>query len=296
MDPPNLDWIDLSDLPDDLKTEILSREKSAHSKLPYITKGIKSTSNYHWLRTTCLQPISDEELDKYKELYNPITICQLASYVDNDGIYYVGIFLVKSFMYENYQYGQSHIYGKYVEDDFIGLGDQVENSVVHIEGRDHNYESRLYDGVVLHGYDLITTYYVLKSRQSCANINEGFAKRVVIDILEEMDDRYTKYIEKHVKRYKETAIEVNDDIGWNDIFGTLYDYYTYLRCNAMMMGINIITKKHNDINPSFDDLNKFNKNITNLIEITYPKVHLYLENIDDTQFIDKEYRYVLVGA
>ena len=38
MDDP---WIDLSNLPEDLQVEILSREPTVYTALPFISKGIK---------------------------------------------------------------------------------------------------------------------------------------------------------------------------------------------------------------------------------------------------------------
>jgi hypothetical protein len=298
MDIPDLNWIDLSNLPDEVKTKILSKEPSVYSMMPYINKGIESTSKYHRLKTNCLKAITETELNIYKELYIPNSLCQLVSYSNNEGIWYVGVFLGKSFRYDNYLYGQSHVHGKYIEDDYIGIDDQLEGSVIHMDTNATVYHdnSKLYNNAIVHGYDLVTTYYVLKSRESCMKFNKGFAKRVVIDTLEDMNNKYTDFIEDYVEKYKEKEIIIDDEtiwVVWNNIFGPLYDYYTYLKCNAMIMGINIITGKHLAINPSIEDVMKFNKTIMDFIEEYYPRVRIYLENIDDTEFIDQEYRYVL---
>src|SRR5437868_10439861 len=71
-----LDYIDLGELPDDLRVEILSREPSAHQKMTKLTAGIAKSSEAHRLKSICLKSISMRELEKYKEEYTPHTICE----------------------------------------------------------------------------------------------------------------------------------------------------------------------------------------------------------------------------
>jgi len=122
MDEP---WIDLSNLPEDLQADILSREASVYPELTFISKGIKKASAIYQLRTNCLRPISRTELENYKNLYNPAIICQIVECRTDDGDYYLGIFLGNSFINASYSYEKSFLYGSYYGDDeFIEIGYQ----------------------------------------------------------------------------------------------------------------------------------------------------------------------------
>lgn len=101
-------------------------------------------------------------------------------------------------------------------------------------------------------YDLVTTYHVIKNRLSWKN--EKFAKKAVIDTLE--------YIYNNAKTEK---------------------VLLYLWCNAIIMGINIL----NTPEIFYIDKEKIDiglEKIHNQINKLYPKVKLYLEMLDDSQY------------
>jgi hypothetical protein len=135
MDQPNglaisLEWIDLSELPDDLKVNILTRDSEHYSKLPHISKGVNNASKLQRLRNACLKPISNDELDQYKMGYQPPLICQMAYNKLGADEYYVGIFMgLESKTEMPYSYASSYLYGRFYEDEssYVGITHQVES-------------------------------------------------------------------------------------------------------------------------------------------------------------------------
>ena len=292
MDQPP-DWIDLSELPEELKANIISRESDNYVKIPFISKGVSNASKLHRLKTGCLKPITSKELDKYKSSYEPPLICQMAYGSSGDGTYYVGIFLnVASSEHFSYSYGSSYLYGRYYEyDNYVGItyqlkdevGDNIINYNMDVRGDDDSI--RLNKNAVTIGYDLITTYYVMKERESCMNINSGFAKRVVLDTLNDWKEVYD--INK--------AIFLNDrKRNYEELNEWLYDFYTFLRCNAMIIGFSIKSSTTMDTNFHDEDyLIRFENRVMELIEQYYTFIRKHLRNLDDTALIDKEFRYIL---
>jgi hypothetical protein len=177
--------------------------------------------------------------------------------------------------------------GDFVLIDFVIVEYQhKENNIV-----DYNTELlldddsvRLNKDAIINGYDLVTTYHILRERTSCFNINEGFPKRAVIDTLEDMKRRYD---EGQNIGYANSGI-------YEEFDRPMYDFLVYLKCNAAIMGINFKTEGEISINPSDDGrMEIFDKKIQALIDQYYARVRKYLDNIDDTTFVNYSFKYVV---
>jgi hypothetical protein len=318
MDQPNglaisLEWIDLSELPDDLKVNILTRDSEHYSKLPHISKGVSNASKLQRLRNACLNPISNDELEEYKNEYEPATICQMVYGESEYGKYYIGIFMVlesktvMSYSYEPayeygimtvmpYSYAGSYLYGRYLGNDGyleVAYQRETENTIINYAQKvDTDDDSiRIVSSTKPVGYDLITTYYIMKERESCMSINAGFAKRVVLDTLEDWKVVYDINKGEFIKNKDEDRVRDNNELNeW------LYDFYAFLRCNSIIMGFSIRNSSHMSVDVDRDSaeyLIRFENTIMDLIEEYYAFIWNYLNSLDNTNFSNVDFKYIL---
>ena len=120
--------------------------------------------------------------------------------------------------------------------------------------KNQNKEYKLPKTSFIIGYDLVTTYYVLKNRLSC---KDYFAKKAVIDTLD--------YIVEHAPVEK---------------------LLLFLLANARIMGITLPnTRNHYGMD---NDIIEINERIDKL----YPIIKRYLNILDDTVYVNHP-KYIL---
>lgn len=202
------------ELPIELQVKILRLSNRSNSYL--ISKEIYQSSIYHILDDEGNNSVSENEILNYIKIYDPLHIC--CFYANNANIYmklttYVAVIknivpaiaLTRySVCHGYYPHNNRGIINK-INDEYITLGNldkyQVKISVgeMYQDGIDHF----LY-------YDLLTTYYVLKERTSCMNIDPNYAKNKVLEM------------------FNDNIKSQNND-----------NLLVYLRANSKMMGIHI---------------------------------------------------------
>lgn len=177
------------EIPSELQYRFL---REANIKPTYINKTLNYLYNQDILNNQCLKSITKYEIEKYALSYNPYQYCEfVVTELDTFNYSYYHGLIVKSigshsFKYSYYdcgimEYVKTH--GDY--HDTIGQGVVDETPFNDHWKNEHKINSvikTLPDSSMIIGYDLITTFYVLKNRLSCQH--ENFAKKAVIDTLE----------------------------------------------------------------------------------------------------------------
>lgn len=243
--------------PDVLQYRLL---KEANSNPNYINKRLNNMERNNILNNGCLSPFSVKELNKYLYSYYPQQICEFTVTPDaGENISCYNALFRRSGGSKSYDYSyidcEIYEYVKIFDNDFndrIGraLFDETQfKNDFRSSYADENNRVPLPDGTYSIGYDLVTTYYLLKNRLSCGN--QGFAKKVVLDSLD--------YI------YQNANAET---------------LFLYLLCNGFMMGINIPSRYNYILGKNYEDI----EGIISSAEILYPKIKRYLENIDDEEY------------
>lgn len=244
--------------------------KEANVNPNYINKRLNTMGKGDVLNNVCLSSFTKKEIDKYLFNYYPQQICEftITPDVGKEISYYNGLFR-RSGGKKSYEYSyidcEIFEYVKIFQDDFndrIGktLSEETQFWDDWISSdADEDNQVPLPEGTSNVGYDLVTTYYVLKNRMSCDD--QGFAKKTVIDSLD--------YIYQNAK--DETL-------------------FLYLLCNGFMMGIHILSKYTYFISKL--NYEEDMKEIRLSIKVLYSKIRRYLENLDDEKY--KEYpKYIL---
>lgn len=248
-----MDWTEIDQdkfpferLPENVQARIVRFGGRPSSKRT--TNRINQAMQVDFLQNECLIPITTKEVSKYELINHPYTICSFFNYSAK---------------------GTKNLYAMLLSRDnskklaapygslFIGMVENNRGDVkigeINIED-DHNMIEASKGQPV--GYDLVTTYYVLKARASCATYFSGFAKKAIIDTLDSL--------------YNSEAT---------------HELLVFLRANAAVMGVikgkYFPTMYHVQSKDDLDNLSSF---IAEEISHLYTKIRRSLMVIDDEYY------------
>ena len=280
-----MEQIDLSMLAPEIQERIINALPSQKHNSMLITKDIKQASAAHHLTHACSLPITRKEILKYDTHYKPFAICVFAKF--NRYGSYSGI--VMSDICNNLAYLSEYIFGVHISDD-DALEVAQATSDLDITGIDNDGLHNIPDDLDVIGYDLVTTYHVLTNRESCTEIYDGFAKKTVVDTLAYRHGNYQDNI-SNIHQHIPEDIEESFNYVLRKAVEVL-EYYVYLKCNAMIMGISIRTlvdrRESMDLDghpthlENIEEMISFVSEHEKLIDRYYPLVLRYLTNLDDT--------------
>ena len=171
--------------------------REANQNPNYINKRLNYTYTQNVMENHCLITIKPSELKKYVISNQPNIVCEFVVTPDSEYNYSFYHGILKSphpYQYEDgYSYDNSQFI-EYVktedENDAIGHGvyDELPFGWTY-DYRTPNQEYNLPPTSFHIGYDLVTTYYILKNRLSC---KENVAKKAVIDTLDYIVEHTSK--------------------------------------------------------------------------------------------------------
>ena len=229
--------------------------KDAGQNPNYINKSLNKQYTEDVMGNHCLISVKPKELKNYVKKNKPYLTCHfVVTPIDHYRYsYYHGI-IKKSNIYEYedyYTYNNSDFFG-YIktddDDDHDSVGHEVYDELPFgwVYNPDGDREHQLPNTSFAVGYDLITTYYILKKRLSC-----NVAKKAVIDTLD--------YVVENASNEK---------------------ILLYLICHAKIIGVTIPDT------PIGWSLPEQAPQMIQHIGQLYPLIKRYLHILDDTIYVD----------